>query len=350
MVIRGATKLAEEQEYCPICKRRVQHTGVGYIPHCRRYTGCACGPYIVLDHRQFAAELGNGDEWGHLELENLRVLLKEWRYRRTRKGASSLPVPLLWFNDGTIPEINGAVPLRVSDLLEQGPKTFFDHIERAFRNIVDAHGFLVRGQKLELQLKHDEFLLLTDLQVTFDYFLETMIEYRWLRGNMREEHSVHKWSVEITPKGWAKYDEFTCGGRDENPVFVAMWFGGKDRKEQLWERYNNTFVPAIENAGYVAKRADEIEHNGYIMDAVFDSIRQAPFVVADLTDGNEGVYFEAGYAKGLGTDVIYCCPEEPNWTPHFDVSAVNQVRYKDDNDLKMELTKRIINTRGKGPC
>ena len=86
------------------------------------------------------------------------------------------------------------------------------------------------------------------------------------------------------------------------------------------------------------------------MDAVFDSIRQAPFVVADLTDGNEGVYFEAGYAKGLGTDVIYCCPEEPNWKPHFDVSAVNQVRYKDDNHLKMELTKRIINTKGKDPC
>ena len=51
-------------------------------------------------------------------------------------------------------------------------------------------------------------------------------------------------------------------------------------------------------------------------------IKAAWFVVADLTQGNKGAYWEAGYASGLGEPVIYTC-EQSVWDKektHFDTS------------------------------
>jgi nucleoside 2-deoxyribosyltransferase len=45
-------------------------------------------------------------------------------------------------------------------------------------------------------------------------------------------------------------------------------------------------------------------------------------VVADLTHGNKGAYWEAGYATGLGKPVIYTC-EQSIWDrekTHFDTN------------------------------
>ena len=36
-------------------------------------------------------------------------------------------------------------------------------------------------------------------------------------------------------------------------------------------------------------------------------IRDAAFVIVDLTHDNPGAYWEAGYAEGLGKPVIYIC-------------------------------------------
>ena len=41
-----------------------------------------------------------------------------------------------------------------------------------------------------------------------------------------------------------------------------------------------------------------------------DLIRDAKFVIADLTHDNNGAYWEAGYAEGLGKPVIYICEKE----------------------------------------
>jgi nucleoside 2-deoxyribosyltransferase len=37
------------------------------------------------------------------------------------------------------------------------------------------------------------------------------------------------------------------------------------------------------------------------------ALRTSRFVVADLTRGNRGAYWEAGFAEGLGRPVIYTC-------------------------------------------
>ncbi len=90
-----------------------------------------------------------------------------------------------------------------------------------------------------------------------------------------------------------------------------------------------------------------VEHNDPIMGRVIDDIRKAPFVVAELTENNPGVYYEAGFARGQKIEVIYCRKDDHR--PHFDVTGINQVVYKDAKDLQERLKNRILGTMGAGP-
>jgi nucleoside 2-deoxyribosyltransferase len=86
-------------------------------------------------------------------------------------------------------------------------------------------------------------------------------------------------------------------------------------------------------------------------------IETSDFVVADLTGNNGGVYFEAGYARALGKEVIFTVDNRllkykdsevfKKNNPHFDVQQINQVRYDDGEDLKKKLMRRIEATVGK---
>jgi hypothetical protein len=65
-------------------------------------------------------------------------------------------------------------------------------------------------------------------------------------------------------------------------------------------------------------------------------IRTARFLVADLSTGNKGAYWEAGFAEGLGLPVIYVC-ERGMWNsddatkrPHFDTNHMNTVIWDQD--------------------
>jgi hypothetical protein len=55
-------------------------------------------------------------------------------------------------------------------------------------------------------------------------------------------------------------------------------------------------------------------------------IRQAKFLICDLTHGNRGAYWEGGFAEGLGIPVIYTCRLDVftnsahEFHPHFDTA------------------------------
>ena len=152
----------------------------------------------------------------------------------------------------------------------------------------------------------------------------------------------------MASKAW-RYDELTRGQADSrNPVFVAMWFGGEDHKEEMTLLFDTQIKLAINKAGYNALRADTDEHNEPIMDRVHDYIRQAPFVVAELTKNNRGVYYEAGFARGLGTEVIYCSSKETLEHLHFDVTAINIVIWDTPEDLCERLERRILGSIKRG--
>ena len=123
-----------------------------------------------------------------------------------------------------------------------------------------------------------------------------------------------------------------------------MWFS-----EEVTPLWTQVIEPAIRSSGYEPMRIDSKQHNGKIDDEIMASIRSARFVVADFTGNRGGVYYEAGFAHGLGLPVIFMCRQDDEL--HFDVRQYNCIFWKPDALLEAQerVKNRILATLGQGP-
>jgi nucleoside 2-deoxyribosyltransferase len=71
--------------------------------------------------------------------------------------------------------------------------------------------------------------------------------------------------------------------------------------------------------------------------------------VADFTGQRHGVYFEAGFAQGLGLPVIWTCREDHVKNLHFDTRQQNHITWEQSDDLREKLKNRIWAVIGLGP-
>ena len=62
-----------------------------------------------------------------------------------------------------------------------------------------------------------------------------------------------------------------------------------------------------------------------------------------------GVYYEAGFAEGLGIDIFWTCREESIGDLHFDTRQYNHIIWTNPADLREKLTNRIRAVIGQGP-
>ena len=67
-------------------------------------------------------------------------------------------------------------------------------------------------------------------------------------------------------------------------------------------------------------------------------------VVADFTGGRGGVYYEAGYAQGLGIPVVWTCRQDyfDKEGVHFDTQQYNHIVWDDPADLREKLKNRLM--------
>jgi hypothetical protein len=71
--------------------------------------------------------------------------------------------------------------------------------------------------------------------------------------------------------------------------------------------------------------------------------------VADYTGHRGGVYFEAGFALGLGLKVIPTCRDDEIFELHFDIKHLNTLGWQTPAELADKLNKRIRAVIGAGP-
>lgn len=116
----------------------------------------------------------------------------------------------------------------------------------------------------------------------------------------------------LTPLGYNRLNEIKRQGKDSRKCFVAMWFG-----HEMEEVFEKAIKPAIEyteegqtTPRFQAIKIDQIQHTNDINDEIIAEIRKSRFMVCDLTGYRGGVYFEAGFAYGLGIEVIYTCRKD----------------------------------------
>ena len=150
----------------------------------------------------------------------------------------------------------------------------------------------------------------------------------------------------VQPNGWMRIDELGRISSESEQGFVAMWFN-----KNMSVVYVEAISKAIEDAGYRSFRVDNKEHSGKIDDEIVAEIRKSRFVVADFTCHRGGVYYEAGFAKGLGLEVFWTCRDVHFKKLHFDIRQYNCIKWSaDDLDgFRRQLHYRIESVMGRGP-
>ena len=209
----------------------------------------------------------------------------------------------------------------------------------------DAYRFSVSGQE-EIVVQHS---ILSSLLLVCDVIPKDLKSTKGIYGTLKfledygfltptygsnQEHT-------FTIDGW-KYVGKLQSKKGELPqAFIAMWF------DDSMSIFRESIKRAIVDSGYIPITIDEKEHNNQIVPEIFYEIQNSKFLIADLCAHRNGVYYEAGYAKGLGKEVILTCGADHFKDRHFDVAQQSIIIYEDAEDLHQRLLKRIEVTVGK---
>lgn len=160
------------------------------------------------------------------------------------------------------------------------------------------------------------------------------------------KHSNHRYY--LTDLGLERLEQADIGGANSSQAFVAMWFDSK-----MDAAYAKGIAPAIEETGFQPFRIDRKEHNNKIDDEIIAEIRRSRFMIADFTcrkfefdgkfyaDSRGGVYYEAGFAQGLGMPLIWTVHEDCIDLVHFDTRQFAHIVWSSPDDLKEKLINRI---------
>jgi hypothetical protein len=148
--------------------------------------------------------------------------------------------------------------------------------------------------------------------------------------------------VVVTHEGWQEAAKGSF--KEATTAFVAMSFS-----QEMTSLWTDAIRPAIAAAGYMPKRVDTDAHLGRIDLKILADIRAAKFVVCDVTEQKQGVYFEAGFSLALDKPVIWTVRRNEIRQVHFDTRQFSHILWDDDEDLKDQLTLVIRGVIGQGP-
>lgn len=163
---------------------------------------------------------------------------------------------------------------------------------------------------------------------------ENVIEGEWKSSR----GTYGSFQVERQPKDLSP-EALATKVSEANAAFIMMAF--TDRGQGLLPGVDilNAIKRACEKAGVQAHRADEVEHSGGVTGLIRDEIRTHRFLISDVTHQRPNVYYEVGYAHGLGKEVILTAQEGTE--VHFDIAGHNILFYLSSTDLEDRILKRL---------
>lgn len=248
------------------------------------------------------------------------------------------------------------------------PRTFaqkIDYMLQYFADHMKYDGEFVSYSVEELKnilfIKESKFNSenLDDIIRQVRYILSYLIKIDYIETNLLDNQGIcalrymstcnDSQFISLTPKGLARVDELQKDISSNKDIFVAMAFNDNTvpTREAIRE--------GIKEAHFSEKFLDEIIHNQQIVPYMMRLIRECRFLIMDITDPNYGAYYEAGYALGLGKEVIITCSkeifskkdfanklEEKALKPHFDIAQKQILVWEDTADLTKQLKEWIL--------
>ena len=115
-------------------------------------------------------------------------------------------------------------------------------------------------------------------------------------------------------------------------VFAIMPFN-----QQYDTIYDDIIVLACTQLGLQAERADRSTTPGPIPYQILESIANALFLIADVSEQNDNVFYELGYASALKKKIIVICNTSRQQALPFDIKVERAIFY-DRQDPRWQLT------------
>jgi hypothetical protein len=133
------------------------------------------------------------------------------------------------------------------------------------------------------------------------------------------------------------YDPDDSGEFKKDLVFVAMPF----RDEQMVGVYS-AIKEECSKLGLNSIRVDENAGSGIIIKEITELIEKAEFIIIDLTFERPNVYYELGYAHGVGNelnDILLIANK--NTTIHFNIEPFRVQFYETIEDLRPKVFQNL---------
>ncbi|MFM6383988.1 MAG: hypothetical protein ACKPGG_11595 [Microcystis panniformis] len=137
--------------------------------------------------------------------------------------------------------------------------------------------------------------------------------------------------------GRPDYDPEDQGDFEEGLVFVIMRVRGQDMTDAY-----AAIKDECKKLKLRAKRVDENSGSGLIIREITDLIERSEFIVCDLTNERPTVYYELGYAHGVGNeamDILLIAKEGA--VLHFDIAPLRVQYYSSSEHLRSIISSNL---------
>jgi hypothetical protein len=142
------------------------------------------------------------------------------------------------------------------------------------------------------------------------------------------------------------YDPEDQGEFEKGLVFVIMPFQGQDMADAY-----AAMKDECKKLQLRCVRVDENTGSGIVISEITTLIERCEFIICDLTHERPNVYYELGYAHGVGNeamDILLVAKE--GTTLHFDIAPLRVQYYSSSEHLRrlvsQSLKRMIAITRG----
>jgi hypothetical protein len=303
---------------CPICNKEAEVYQDG------SYVCLCCGKFKITS--QLIGDIK------HDPYKNQLAKISSFLRHRDIKD---LP-PLKIFRNEEEANRQGSMAISIQEILSDFPKNIGVRIDNVLLNLATLSKYT--GEFIPLD-RNDTSIFYCDSfeETSFFFMLKQLYKEGYVEDKNDESNLGLPNEIRLTAKGWNRVNELEKGNID-NPknVFVAMSFD-----PSLKPIYENSIKKAIIEAKYNPIRVDAVEYNDKICDEIISNIRKSKFVISDATQQKNGVYFEAGFAMGLGKPVIWTCRKDELSNLHFDTRQYNHIIWENEEDLYERLLRRI---------
>jgi hypothetical protein len=143
-----------------------------------------------------------------------------------------------------------------------------------------------------------------------------LAEDGYLQDEMHGSMNTRCIEPALTMSGWELARELQATRAQLDRAFVVMSFSEEMTKSGFLE---GGLKPALDDCGYKGDRLQLPPTTDTLDLAIIADIKRSGLIVADFTDQKRNVYYEAGYAMGLGTPVIRTCRKDAMSALEFDV-------------------------------